>query len=50
MAHGELIISKIKLPNEETYEICDKDAVHVGDVISTEEIDEICGVTETGGE
>lgn len=51
MAHGKLIISKIKLPNEETpYEICDKDAVHVDDVISIEEIDEICGVTETGGE
>lgn len=41
-----LIISKIKLPSEETpYEICDKNAVHIDEAIKPEEIDEICGFT-----
>ena len=32
MAHENPIISKIKLPQNETpYEICDKDAVHYDD-------------------
>lgn len=43
MAHANPVISKIKLPQSETpYEICDKDAVHQDDIITIEEIDEIC--------
>lgn len=47
----KLIIFKIKLPNEETpYEICDKNALHAEDAIPVDEIDEICGATDTEGE
>jgi hypothetical protein len=47
----KLIISKIKLPNKETpYEIYDINAVHIDEAIKPEEIDEICGATDTEGE
>ena len=47
----KLIISKIKLPSEETpYEICDKNAIHPEDAIPVAEIDKICGATDTEGE
>lgn len=37
MAHENPIISKIKLPQNETpYEICDKNAVHYGDTINAD--------------
>ena len=51
MKHEGLIISKIKLPSNDTpYEICDKNALHPDDAIPITEIDEICGVTDTEGE
>ena len=46
MAHSEQIISQIKIPNAETpYDVCDKEAIHIGDEITIDEINEICGQT-----
>lgn len=46
MAHSEQIISRIKIPNvENPYDVCDKEAIHVGDEITIDEINEICGQT-----